>query len=66
MKNLNTYITEKFKISKDINPNYIKFPIKIKFWWARSDIHIVKDDLNYLSNIQKFGLEDLHKRDDKK
>lgn len=68
MISLITYISEKLHLRKGdhltIDEN-IEFPVDIKFWWGRYHERITMDDLNDLSDIQRFGIKNLNMQDEK-
>ena len=68
MKYIDNFISEKLHLRKGdhltIDEN-IEFPVEIKFWWGRSYERITMDDLNDLSDIQRFGISSLNMTDEK-
>lgn len=65
MKLINVFILEKLHLTKGdhLNNNNIEFPLKIKFWWCRTDLDITKDDLVELSGIDNVMLLDCKEED---
>ena len=67
MKHIDNFISEKLHLHKGghlIIDENIKFPIDIKFWWGRSYERATMDDLNDLSDIQRFGISRLDMQDE--
>ena len=60
MININTYITEKLHLNKDIDVS-LPYPVLIQFYADWKDIHNLRDEINTYTNISEFGLRNLRR-----
>ena len=61
MININTYITEKLHLNKDIDVS-LPYPVLIQFYADWKDIMNLRDEINQYTNISEFGLEKLSEK----